>query len=81
MSMTKRVNRWADRVLGQFLGHVEAGACVPEYGDLFWRNGCGTCSCVEGRRWVRKDCECRINCTGTCVNTGRTRCTTTQALC
>lgn len=77
--MTKRVNMLADRVVRVFLTDVPAGACVPEMGSLYWR-ACGSCSCSGGRH-RRKECECRINCTGTCVNTGRTRCVTTQLAC
>jgi|GEM_PF-6138897 len=79
--MIRGVNAVADRFLSVFLGSAKAGACVPDVGALFWNTGCGSCSCVPNHRWVRKDCQCRVNCVGNCINNGVTRCVTTQALC
>jgi hypothetical protein len=72
-------SRLADRLVSLVIPSVEAGACVDENGRLFWRN-CGGCGC-SGGRYVRRQCECRINCMGTCVNTGRTRCVQTGLTC
>lgn len=79
--MRARIDWFADRLLGLLLPRMEAGACVPEHGQLAWRTGCGGCGCTPDGRWRRKDCRCRFNCTGACINTGETRCVTTPALC
>lgn len=78
--MTRLFHRASDRMLSVFAPKTTAGACVPEQGEVYWVSA-GSCSCEPSERWIKKTAECRINCTGTCVKTGRTRCTTTQNIC
>jgi len=78
--MIRTINRLADRLVGMVVPSVDAGACVPEMGWLYW-NYCGGCGCRSDGRWIRKECQCRINCYGACVSTGATRCVVTGNLC
>jgi hypothetical protein len=52
--MTKLLAKTGDRLLGAFLGRVDAGACIPENGQR--------CACRSG--WLY-----RYNCTGSCLKT------------
>jgi len=79
--MTTWIHKVADRIAGLFLPEHQAGACVPENGQLDWSLGCGSCGCTTDFRWRRMDCRCRYNCWGTCINTGETRCVRTQLIC
>lgn len=78
--MIRTINRLADRVVGMVLPSLDAGACVPEKNMLTWRS-CGGCGCRSDGRWLRKDCQCKIDCWGNCIDTGVTRCVVTGNLC
>jgi hypothetical protein len=59
--MTATLRRAGDRVLGKFMPSADAGACVPDHGDL-----CTSCTCrVESGRVVCY--RNRVSCYGQCA--------------
>ncbi|GLZ76184.1 hypothetical protein Afil01_09910 [Actinorhabdospora filicis] len=76
----RALNKFSDKLLSAFVGKAVAGACVPENGSKGWYD-CGSCKCEDGQRWIKKQCEYRVTCYGGTVDTGATRCITTQNIC
>ena len=71
--MANAANRWGDRLLGVFLGSSEAGACVPEMGevcacitDTSRRTGTGYCR--SDHKWIYFQFTYKVNCFGPCTN-------------
>lgn len=54
----KKIYRAADRLLSALVPAGEAGACVPDAGDIKYYS----CGCGQGRLVYRK--TCRVTCTG-----------------